>query len=271
MTSFDEKILSIVKGFNSTIPKNVFKDKWVSIVGDGISTYKGWVPEDNTAFYPYKDVDVKNVNEMWWHILITKLEAKLCVNNSYSGVMIANSEPEIITKFIDNLYIDAGQEYKKMDGTTEIATNRINPDIILVFLGNNEFENDVPVGEANLNGTPSEENTSFSQCIETILYRLIELYPMAKIYCINNLARFEKYPFLQKNAAGSSIADYRLALEKICKAMEVNVLHADKLGIHSYNAQRYLVFRKFPKIITHKMLAEQCYNEMSNCVNCLYE
>ena len=59
MASFDEKILSIVKGFNSTIPKNVFKDKWVSIVGDGISTYKGWVPEDDTAFYPYKDVDVK--------------------------------------------------------------------------------------------------------------------------------------------------------------------------------------------------------------------
>ena len=32
----------------------------VSILGDSYSTFKGWIPQGNAIYYPYKHVDVKN-------------------------------------------------------------------------------------------------------------------------------------------------------------------------------------------------------------------
>ena len=40
-----------------------------SILGDSISTFKGFVPQENELFYPKEGVDVINVEHTWWHQL----------------------------------------------------------------------------------------------------------------------------------------------------------------------------------------------------------
>ena len=52
--SFNEKILNAVSDI-ATIVNNPFKDKWVSILGDSISTYEGYIPEGNSSYYPNDD------------------------------------------------------------------------------------------------------------------------------------------------------------------------------------------------------------------------
>ena len=84
--TLENKLVEIVKAHEESIndaAKNPFKDKWVSILGDSISTYNGWVPAGNSYYYP-KD-DVNDVKKTWWHILLKKLGAKLCVNESWNG------------------------------------------------------------------------------------------------------------------------------------------------------------------------------------------
>jgi len=43
-----------------------FAGKTVSILGDSISTYKGYVPEGYSCFYPYPTADLGDVNQTWW-------------------------------------------------------------------------------------------------------------------------------------------------------------------------------------------------------------
>ena len=40
----------------------------VCILGDSYSTFRGHIPEGNSAYYPYKDVDdVLQVEHTWWN------------------------------------------------------------------------------------------------------------------------------------------------------------------------------------------------------------
>ena len=46
MASIDEKLLNVLSDVSQRV-NNPFKDKWISILGDSISTYDGWIPEGN--------------------------------------------------------------------------------------------------------------------------------------------------------------------------------------------------------------------------------
>ena len=73
MASIDEKLLNVLSDVSQRV-NNPFKDKWISILGDSISTYEGWMPEGNAKWYPGGDVN--DVSKTWWHILLSKLGAK---------------------------------------------------------------------------------------------------------------------------------------------------------------------------------------------------
>ena len=101
------KVFEILKSFDNEgeIPDNPFKDKWVSIIGDYTSVYDGWDWEHHLDDSIEKDPIVPNEeitdpSMMWWHKLLSKLGAKLCVNNSYQEQIIWNSVSTLIAKFI---------------------------------------------------------------------------------------------------------------------------------------------------------------------------
>ncbi len=56
----------------------------LSILGDSISTFKGWIPEGNLVFYP-ENGTVKDVAQTWWKIVLDELGLTLCANGSSSG------------------------------------------------------------------------------------------------------------------------------------------------------------------------------------------
>lgn len=132
----DERIVS---------PLNRFEGKKVSILGDSISTYNGVSNNSkynstlnkNIGFYPISDVTSQA--ETWWQQVIDILGMKLCVNNSSGGGRILSDEKLSTTsngKFTSYLrnvaaYKERCINLHNIDGE--------KPDVILVFLGTNDF------------------------------------------------------------------------------------------------------------------------------------
>lgn len=105
----------------------------VSIVGDSISTYEGYIPSvftelnggETAAYYPAKGT-LTSVDETYWHQIIYKKmdNAILEMNNSWRGTMV--------TRRIENNYIGC-------DYSARVAEYGLgNPDVIFIHGGTND-------------------------------------------------------------------------------------------------------------------------------------
>ena len=267
MSSFDEKILNAVNDISTT--NNPFKGKWVSILGDSISTYKGYIPEGNNVYYPNDDVD--DVSKTWWHILLTKLGAKLCVNNSSGSRLVCDDSDNSAIVAVPTLHREAGKTYVNLDGTTEVATKWINPDIILINLGMNDFLGAKTLGEFNvkcLTAAPAE--STFYDWYNYILLKTVGLsYRNAQVYCLD--MTFSKYKdhFLTAIAStGATLPEYQQAIKDEARIYGLKCLHTSSICVHGANTDKLLIDKIHPKADMMKMIANQCYHEMmaDNCL-----
>jgi len=97
--------------------------KTLSILGDSISTFQGYIPEGNEIYYPKEGNDVMKVEETWWHLLLQKQNMKLFMNEAYSGSRISRTGLRPLTSsFLD-----------------EIRQNKLGGDYIIVFGGTNDW------------------------------------------------------------------------------------------------------------------------------------
>ena len=70
--------------------------KTFGILGDSYSTFKGYIPEGNRHYYPFPEEveDVLQVEQTWWHRLMTKRNLRLLINESYSGATVCEDVRE---------------------------------------------------------------------------------------------------------------------------------------------------------------------------------
>ena len=71
-------------------------DARFGILGDSYSTFRGLIPEGNSAYYPLPDMvdDVLQVEHTWWHQLMTKYNWQLVINDSWSGATVCTHTRE---------------------------------------------------------------------------------------------------------------------------------------------------------------------------------
>lgn len=111
----------------------------VSVIGDSISTFRGWIPGGYGAHYPATDGALTLVNETYWHRLVYKYmkDAAFDTNISFSGTAVTNT---------------TAANYAARYGSQENSwwhnsfTERFaacggcgKPDIILIHGGTNDF------------------------------------------------------------------------------------------------------------------------------------
>ena len=154
--------------------------KFVSIYGDSVSTYDGYNPHGYAVFYD-AEMQVKNglnsVYDTWWAKVNQALYALLCVNNSYSGSRVT------------------GRSFPSGSSDERIRNLRIveyQPDMILVYLGYNDFGYGVPVSQkvvenlypsARLDTNQKTNIDYFEDGYDRMTKKLLSCYPSAEIIC----------------------------------------------------------------------------------------
>lgn len=146
----------------------------ISILGDSISTYLGYNPYGYSVYYKEDklyDNELESVNDTWWKQVIDGMEGELCVNNSYSGSLVAG--------IVDT----SGCSVERCFGLHKNSP----PDIILIYMGTNDRGFEINLGMNTPNDT-----MGFYGAYRTMLSRIKTNYPTARIVCGTLLMAYKK-------------------------------------------------------------------------------
>ena len=213
-------------------PEYSFKGKVISILGDSISTFSGYIPVadghnlTHRARYPQSNL-LSDVTLTWWHKLITNLGAKLGINDSWAGSRVHNSASS-----------NSGDQGPDacMASITRISNLGANgtPDLILFYGGTNDAGGGITIGtfdsSANHNTVDLEAMTwsNFADAYKTAIMRLQYYYPDAKIVCLLPMWTTSYYTIANMDAYGEVV-------KEICDYFGVAVIDLRKCGINWQN------------------------------------
>ncbi len=149
---------------------NEYRDKYISILGDSISTYEGYLPSGYESYYSRHDASYTGIygyRETWWGRVIFELGARLLVNNSYSGSCVC------LPRGGDDAFCASGRAR-----TSLLACGEDAPDHIIVYMGTNDRG-----AGFNLTSDDACDLSAFENAYRTMLRRVRENYPSAVIHC----------------------------------------------------------------------------------------
>ena len=200
---------------------------YASILGDSISTYEGWIPEENRTWYTPENFS--NVKYTWWYEIMHSIY-RLCVNNSWSGSRITNTradgEASDALKRTDKLH-------KVIDGVT------VNPEFVFLYLGTNDLVNNVSLG--TFNGVINDEDDqTFKNTYARVLKSIYENYPGVVVYCmtISHVpAKEGQYIYVNNN--NDSIVDFNNAIKEVAAYFNTKVIDLKDSGINRYNQSKF--------------------------------
>lgn len=195
---------------------------FVSILGDSISTFEGYNPASYAVFYDKQNQTqngLASVYDTWWAKVNQYLHAYLCVNNAYSGSRVSGSG--FPSAWCDSRLFD-------------LRADDCEPDIILVYLGFNDFGFGVQVAKKRSLFFPRKDMTVFDDAYGHMLVRITTLYPQSRIIC-GTLMRTHirgrpewRFP---EAWGGIPFEDYNQAIRKNCKREKCILADLDKLGL----------------------------------------
>ncbi len=197
----EEKTFEELSVVNISGDLGIDMPKKISIYGDSISTYYGI---SDSALYnttltqnvTYYNVERMTRNDMlmtkdetWWGIVLSELDAKLCVNNSYMG--------------------DATTSQYALGRAANLHKNFMNkienPDTIIVYFGINDYH--------------AKAESTFRDNYRAIIAKMQETYPDARIYCCTLLAGHAY--------KGARLAPFNADIRAVARALEVNLIDLD--------------------------------------------
>ena len=212
-----------------------------SIFGDSVSTFHGFNPNGYSVFFT-PDIAEKNgltcYKDTWWQKVIDRSGGQLCVNDSYSGSRVSGPgfpsacSPERISA------IKSAQSF---------------PDVILVYLGANDFIRGVKcMPDPSYAGTP--DCSIFYCSYRIMLQRLVKCCPDAQIICATlmrtRVRGHEEWQFPDNYNGCAPFSEYNSAIRAACT--EENVFIAD---LDASGARYETLDGSHPDFAGHKTLA----------------
>ena len=128
--------------------KEAYSGKRISIIGDSISTFNGVSNStsynstigNNAIWYPKNNSNLMSYTGTYWGRLIQDLGMELCVNNSWSGSRVYG----VVDNNCKGNMLVRATELDNDNGTPKDPSDDINPDVILVYMGINDFHTGTP-------------------------------------------------------------------------------------------------------------------------------
>lgn len=224
----------------------------VSILGASVSTYSGYNPKGHAVFYD-EEMQTRNglrsVYDTWWAKVNQALHAYLCVNNSYSGSRVSGKE------------FPAGCSQERI---MHLRTSEYTPDLILIYMGINDFGYGVPIRCAPLSNDGKSNLLCFEDAYHQMLTGLRYFYPNAKIICATlmrtTLKQNGQWAFPDR-LGGICIDDYNDAIRRAAANCNVDLADLAK------SDNRYETLDGIhPTAIGHQTIAEEWITCLSKII-----
>ncbi|EUK19279.1 SGNH/GDSL hydrolase family protein [Commensalibacter papalotli (ex Servin-Garciduenas et al. 2014)] len=186
----------------NTNTKQFLKGKKVSIIGDSISTFKNYIPNDNRP-YSYPSSDVTDVNQTWWMDVINQSGATLGTNDSWSGRSVAGNPEKNTSCLLANL--------NTIDKDT---------DLCLILLGVNDFRSGSTLNAFDPTKKNPNPQTDYSDALCVAMETLAKNYPNTRFAWISPIGDFTwpaGFPALVPNRYALTIWKYDDVLKEACK------------------------------------------------------
>lgn len=204
----------------------------VSFLGDSITTFTGYIPEGNAAYYKGNNAGVTHYRQTWWARVCDEMGWILNTNNAWSGARVSTS---------------AGLTSDGVDPSgvarASLLDNGTDPDNIIVYLGINDFQNEVAIGSYNGDGLIPTTTDTFREGYAVMLKNIMTNYPRAKIHCMTlpPLERdYKNAGHPEQNGNGVYLTAFNRAIREICDAFGVEVIEAASCGFNAQNASIYM-------------------------------
>ena len=193
--------------------ENKFSGKKFSVLGDSISTLEGYNPKGYNLFFTgeiCQKAGVLDINDTWWGRVIDFFGGELLVNNSWSGSQVS----KVLNK--DSLFPSACSHER----TGGLHSDDIKPDVILIFLGMNDWARAMTPTCNRANRRHNEWEYVFELSYEEMIKRIRNNYPSADIYCCTLCTTYmSKNPsfIFPKEFGGIHIEKYNSAIKEAVK------------------------------------------------------
>lgn len=229
---------------------SILAGKKLTICGDSISTFKGYIPSAYNDFYP-ATTDINDVSKTWWMQVIQKTGMTLCSNASSSGSTVSGD-------LNDPMGFCYGSSVRINDLH---GSDGSSPDIILVLGGANDAINGVSLD-------------TFASSYQTMLDRMQSQYPDAQIICMTCLPITmwddgnENHYRPYVNSLGMTIEFYNYEIRSICKTRDPAVPFIDSYlcGIRPENALQNTADGTHPNTAGAALLADYVVQQLRNLV-----
>lgn len=232
----------------------------LSILGDSISTFDGYIPTDYNIFYPGNG-DISTVEKTWWWQMMNTTGMELNANASSSNTTITGDS-------LDTTGSAPGCSTKRMIDLTP-GDDGPAPDILIVFMGTNDFLRSVELGTFT---EPSQQDegiiTNFCDAYELMIQKLNALYPNAEIYFCTlletNAGDVDEYPqsYPATNKNGNTIGDFNAEIATIASAYSYPVIDVHNCGITYEKLDQYTSDGVHPNTEGAKLIAEYITNAL---------
>ena len=230
-------IVPAVDASAASLPSSTvsLQGKKVSILGDSISTFTGTMPADYNIYYP-ESGDIPNAGQTWWGQLLANTGMVLCRNASSANTDVTGN----------SLALDSSAPGCSIRRIVDLkGTDGSNPDVIIIYMGINDFARSRTLGSFTSPGVQTEgEVMVFTDAYELMLQKIKALYPTASIYCCTLLERCDLNgntgaPAVNLN--GDTVADFNTQIKAIAKAYGASVIDFYNCGINYTNLSLFTV------------------------------
>ena len=174
----------------------------------------------------------------WWQVFCEETGAVMCANASWSGSRIVpipegNSRHDAFV--LSELYSD--YTIDRLAGRADDGT-AINPDIIIIYRGTNDFSADDIAGPEDLETPDMMTFTTITDAhnlTQGYIYAILKIrakYPNAAIFlCTLNVFKRVNYSHFPTNNGEYTLPDYNNKIREIADLMGCGIVELDKDGI----------------------------------------
>lgn len=258
-------ILTKTEADNRYQPKGAnytnLKGKTVSIIGDSISTFEGYLADSQYLRY-FPKYDVTSVEQTWWKLMLNKSGMVLHKNCAWSGSYVTGSSSSTTSA-------SAGCSTKRIN---DLAKNGVAPDIVICFIGINNLQTSTAGTELGnwKGGTLPSEGTinTFSEAYALMVSKILKKYPRTEVFLCTLLDTNKdgwdndgtSFP---TNKDSRTLKDYNDTIRFIAEAFGVNVIDIHACGVNWFNLDTFTADGLHPNAEGMKKIAEKMLAEIS--------